>query len=62
MKTAFFSDTHTFHEEWYSQLREDIREEFDSAEMVIFTGDYSDLGSRRDTNSFLSWFHHRPNR
>lgn len=62
MKIAFFSDTHTIHERWYSNLREDVRDDFDSADMLIFTGDYSDTGSYKDTESFCRWFHNRPNR
>ncbi len=62
MKIAFFSDTHTLHNEWYSCLTPEMKAAFDMADILIFTGDYSDVGSYRDTEKFLSWFNKRPNK
>jgi len=62
MNIAFFSDTHTLHKEWYNALPADMQEAFDSAVILIFTGDYSDVGSYKDTENFLKWFNNRPNK
>ncbi len=62
MKIAFFSDTHTLHKEWYLSLSSETKNDFNSAELLIFTGDYSDVGSYKDTEAFLSWFNKRPNK
>ena len=62
MNIALLSDTHTLHKKWYNSLGVITQEKFDNADLLIFTGDYSDSGSYRDTESFLSWFNSRPNR
>jgi len=62
MKIAMISDTHTKHNEWYDNLSDDIKYDFDSADVIIHAGDFTNVGSQHDVMVFLSWFEDRPNK
>ena len=62
MNIACFSDTHTKHGEWYNQLPDEIKLKFDEADMLIHTGDFTEIGDYVSVDAFLTWFSKRPNK
>lgn len=58
-KIAMFSDTHGIHEDWYELQNisnPDIMSEFISADIMIFAGDMSNIGTYNQCESFFRWY------
>jgi len=62
MNIVFISDTHTFHREMYEFLDEDEKQKFNSADAIIHTGDFTNIGSYKDVISFLEWMEELPHK
>ena len=61
MKLGIFSDTHMMHRYWYNTfITDDVKHEFNDADILLFTGDCSGHGLDYEVDDFLKWFDSSP--
>jgi len=62
---GFISDLHTMHEVWYDNLTGnhwgwELEQQWNDMDLLIFAGDCSGMGHKREVDDFMNWFNRQP--